>query len=143
MTHHCFLSSAVFYVALYITFCNKHLPSTTDFSLQLHRLVSVLSSSNIFRLCDIIWLLMLDTCNKLHYIYRIFFLISLDLKVLTISARPKIPKTTYKKGKCNKLHNIYPKIDKLALMILMFYKNRHFKFEFKNSCDVICHWIFV
>ena len=56
---YCFVSSAVFTVALYVRFCNKHFPSTTHFPLQLHSLISVLSSSNIFRLCDIIWLFML------------------------------------------------------------------------------------
>ena len=55
----CFVSSAVFIVALYITFCNKYFPSTTHFSLKLHNLISILSSSNIFRLCDIVWLFML------------------------------------------------------------------------------------
>ena len=55
-----FASFAVFTVALYITFCYKNFPSTTHFSLQLHILMSVIFSSTIFRLCDIILLFMLS-----------------------------------------------------------------------------------
>ena len=87
----CFVLSAVFTFILYITFCNKNVSSTTHFSLELHSLVYVLSSSNIFRLCNIIWLFMVGMHEYDNFQLKMLWYGCVESKYRQIISKNRLP----------------------------------------------------